>query len=75
MNTYLYIMELIFIKNLGKLVCDYGTLHNHINGRSLVMEICFNFNSNYIEKDLPACFLTVNSTGACFELLLLNCIW
>jgi hypothetical protein len=57
LNTYLYIMELIFIKILGKLVCDYDTLHN------------------YIEKDLPACFLTVNSTGASFEILSLNCIW
>ena len=75
MNTYLYIMELIFIKVSGKLVCDNDTLHNHINGRSLVMEICLNFYSNYIEKDLPACFLTVNSFGASFELLLSNCIW
>ena len=57
MNTYLYIMELIFIKTLGKIVCDNDTLYN------------------YIEKDLSACFLTVNSSGACFELLLSNCIW
>ena len=28
MNTYLYIMELIFINFLGKLVCDYDTLPN-----------------------------------------------
>ena len=57
MNTYLYIMELIFIKILGKIVCDNDTLYN------------------YIEKDLPACFLTVNSSEASFELLLSNCIW
>jgi len=51
LNTYLYIMELIFIKILGKIVCDNDTLYN------------------YIEKDLPACFLTVNSSEASFELL------
>ena len=57
MNTYLYIMELIFIKILGKIVCDNDTLYN------------------YIEKDLSACFLTVNSSEASFELLSSNCIW
>ncbi len=47
MNTYLYIMELIFIQILGKLVCDDDKLYNHINGRSLVMEICFIFFKSY----------------------------
>jgi hypothetical protein len=44
LNTYLYIMELIFIKVSGKLVCDYDTLHNHINA----VELSWKFISNFL---------------------------
>ena len=50
MNTYLYIMELIFIEISGKLVCDYDTLPNDNNGRSLVMEMCFIFFKSYRKR-------------------------
>ena len=42
MNTYLYIMELIFIEILGKLVCDYDSIPHHIKERRFVTDICFN---------------------------------
>ena len=45
MNTYLYIMELIFIKVSGGLVCDYDTLHNHINA----VELSWKFVSIFIQ--------------------------
>jgi len=72
LNTYLYIMELIFIKILG-FFCDNEMLHKHTNGHG---EIFFqNCDLNHMEQGLPACFFALNFDTAFSELPVLYCIW
>jgi hypothetical protein len=66
LNTYLYIMKLIFIKISGKLVCDYDTLHNHINAVELSWNFVLNFLFRSYRKRFASMFLTVNSSIASF---------
>ena len=63
MNTYLYIMELIFIKFSGKLVFNYDTLHNDINA----LELLWRFVSNFLFRLYRKRFGVMFSYGEYFR--------